>query len=129
MYNMFPYRYGLTILFMLVACSSPGLNGTEPLPHHEGRDSMSIKKLSPALRIEIDERTSGRRSGGAIDILIRTAGPIDQVQRRELEKRGCEIRSLLGDIVTARATARTIIDIAGLEYIRYIDKSKKLYLK
>ena len=126
---MFPYRCGLAVFIMLVACSTPGLNEKALPAQHDGRASTSIEKLAPALRIEIDKRISGGHPEGAIEILIRTAGPIDQAQRRELEKKGCEIRSLLGNIATARAPARNILDIAGLEYITYMDIAKRLYLK
>jgi hypothetical protein len=114
---------------MLVACSVSGPKGKDLSPQHDDRDRAGIEKIDPALRIEIDKLASGRPSGREIDILIRTAGPIDQAQRRELETRGCEIRSVIGNIVTARAPAKNVKDIAGLTFVVYIDKAKKLYPK
>lgn len=126
---MFPHRYVLTMLFLLTACSTPVKNEKALLPQQDGRDSTSVERLSPALRIEINNLLSGGQPDREVDILIKTSGPIDQALRRELEKRGCEIRSITGDIVTARAPARNVADIAGLKLIIYIDKSKKLYPK
>jgi hypothetical protein len=111
------------------ACSTIGPQGRAQPDIQVVPESGSMNKLSPALRFELRGQKAGDQTGRWLDILIRTAGPIDEAQRNRLEEKGCEIRSIFGDIVTGRALSGNIRDIAGLDFVLHIDKAKKLYPK
>lgn len=79
--------------------------------------------------MEIERLKSDRQMDQEIRVLIRTKKEIDATERAALEKKGVKIGSVIGDILTAIIPARTISEIAALEFVLFIEKSKTLRLR
>ncbi len=87
--------------------------------------TMNEGKIDPSLLIEIEKLKSEQQPDREIDVLIRTQKEINNLERAAIEKKDGKIGSVIGDILTARIPARAISEIAGLEFIVYIEKSKR----
>ncbi len=128
--KVIPHR-GLRLLFILAllyGCSTPGLREQSVPPQIVNTDALS-KKMDPSLLAEVNKLPAEQQADREIDVIIRTSGQIGPSERAVIEKMGSQISSVLGDIVVARVPVGRIIDIARLDFVIYMEKSKKLYPK
>jgi hypothetical protein len=87
---------------------------------------MIQQKIDPELIMTIQQSGQPEQP---LDVLIRTQGTIDATQRAALEERGARIGSVMGDVLTARVTARAVAGIADLEFVVHIEISKQQRLR
>jgi hypothetical protein len=110
------------VFFSFLGCAALGTT-------EEIRSAMpNREKIDPALWVEMESGRSDR-SGREIGLLIRTKKEIDAAERGEIEKRNGKIGSVIGDIVTARAPIDAVPAIAGLDFVVYIEKAKRMRLR
>lgn len=88
--------------------------------------AMIQQKIDPELIMTIQQSGQPEQP---LDVLIRTQGTIDATQRAALEERGARIGSVMGDVLTARVTARAVAGIADLEFVVHIEISKQQRLR
>lgn len=90
---------------------------------------MKVQKLDPSLLMEIERLKSDRQMDQEIKVLIRTKDEIDATERARLEEKGVKVGSVIGDILTAMVPVQAISEIATLEFVLFIEKSKTLRLR
>jgi hypothetical protein len=61
------------------------------------------------------------------EVLIRTAAPITHEQQAELEQAGCEIRSIVGNVLSGVVMLANLAALANLQFVRKIELSRRLY--
>lgn len=87
--------------------------------------AVSGKKVGPFLMMEMQKLQPGQGGDKEIDVLIRTKEKIDTTQKNAIEEKGGMIGSIMGDVLTARISIKAIQEVVDLEFIVYIEKSKK----
>ena len=86
-------------------------------------------KIDPALKLAIQAAESANQRASSVEVLIRTRDEINITQHDALEKGGARIGSVLGDVLTASVPLRAVAGIAGLDFVVYIETSKKQRLQ
>lgn len=86
-------------------------------------------KLDPALKLAIQSVESATQPAPRVDVLIRTRDEIDIAQHDVLESSGARIGSVMGDVLTASVPLRAVNEIASLDFVVYIEMSKKQRLR
>ncbi len=89
----------------------------------------SVAKIDPALRIELEGLKSGGNPDREINVLMRTEKELTPGEREALEKEGAKISSSSGNILSARVRLGSIENISRLEFVTYIEKSRKQRLR
>jgi hypothetical protein len=86
-------------------------------------DTLS-KKLDPRGRRQLAQ---GMYTG-AVEALIRTEGPVTPEQVLELQRAGCEVRSVAGDVLSGWIPdSNRLEEIAQLTFVRTIELSRPMY--
>ena len=85
-------------------------------------------KIDPALKLVIQAVESGNQPESEVNVLIRTRDEMDITQHNALERNGVRIGSVMGDVLTASVPVRAVTEIASLDFVVYIEMSKKLRL-
>lgn len=112
-------------VFGFAGCSGGALTGDQLTPSAK----MSNEKIDPSLSMAIENSKSGQPPDREVDVLIRTKNEINTAQRAAMERNGARIGSVMGDILTARVPAGAVSEIAKLEFVVYIEMSKKQRLR
>lgn len=86
-------------------------------------------KLDPALKLAIQAVESATQPAPSVEVLIRTRDEINITQHDALEKGGARIGSVMGDVLTASVPVRAVTGIASLDFVVYIEMSKKQRLR
>lgn len=99
-----------------------------------GKESKDLPKngparIDPAIMIDLEGLKSGRIPDREIDVLIRTEREITAGERAALERNGAEISSSIGNVLSARIRLGSIENISRLEFVTYIEKSRKQRLR
>lgn len=94
------------------------------MPPGNADPTASEWKLSPGLALQ-----SGELESGGISVLIRTAGPVSERQRRELCTAGLAVDTMAGDIITGRVARGSLQTLAALPFVRYVERSQPLRLQ
>jgi hypothetical protein len=82
-------------------------------------------KLSPPLKQLLSE--PGRQGDAPLNALLATRTPLDEEQRRALEERGCQVRTVAGDVVTCTIPVSAVPEVEALPFIVAIEASRPLY--
>jgi hypothetical protein len=82
-------------------------------------------KLSPELTIYLVDLP--QEDNPVLPVLFRVKDELTTARRSKIEALGCEIRSVAGDIVTANIPSRSLLQLAALDFIAYIQRSRPLY--
>jgi hypothetical protein len=83
-------------------------------------------KLDPELLRRLEELSSLGRLNEKLSVLIRTSSEINSDQENLLKNQGVIIRSKMGVILSAVIPAKSIQDVAALEFVRRIELARKL---
>jgi len=109
----------LTLLFYaLILLSGCFLNQNAP----RSNEAAIKQKLDPFLFIEIKEGKPEK----TLDVIIRTKEKVSKEQEKILTDRGARINSILGDIITASVPSEYISKVAELNFVVYVQLSRKL---
>jgi hypothetical protein len=90
---------------------------------------MSREKLSSNAKQLIDVAAA---SGGTEDahaqiyVLVRTTRTVFNEDRSAIESLGATVRTVAGDILTARIPVDRLLDLADLEVVAYVEVSRPL---
>ncbi len=117
------WKYLIFIFLIVLGCSAFGRKESDP------PSTVNREKIDPSLLMEIEKLKSSQQMGQEISVLIRTKREIDVTERAAIEERGGKIGSVIGDIVIVRIPTRAVLEIADLDFVIYIEKSKKLQLR
>src|SRR5574340_912894 len=116
-----------TVLFftflVFYGCSAFGGKESKDLPKN------GPARIDPALMIDLEGLRSGRIPDREIDVLIRTERELTAGERTALERNGAEISSSIGNVLSARVHLGSIENISRLDFVTYIEKSKKQRLR
>ena len=124
-YRMFPVLLGLVGLMAFVGCSGE----TAGIKTQDTSTTMSQEKMDSALLMAVQESGSTGKPAQLVEVLIRTRGGIDAKQRDVLEREGVVIGSVMGDVLTARVPVHAVSRIARLEFVVYMEMSRKQRLR
>lgn len=94
-----------------------------------GNDLSNNTKIDPLIMIDLEELKSGGNPDRVIDVLIRTEKELTPGERAALEKEGAKISSSIGNVLSARVRLGSIENISRLEFVTYIEKSRKQRLR
>ena len=87
--------------------------------------------MGQATRKKLDARARFRLPQGdlkgVVEILIRTAAPIDSHQRAELVRAGGTVRTVVGNVLSATTNASSLETIAQLPFVRKIELSRTMF--
>ena len=108
------------VILAASACSHPSSATPGLLP-------LSIQsKLDPELLLRLEELGKVGRLDEKLSVLIRTVSEIKSDQEQLLQEKGVIINSKLGVILSAVVPARSIQEVAALEFVLRIEMTKKL---
>jgi len=82
------------------------------------------EKLSPQLTIFLMDLPP--QEDPKVVILVGCEGHVTTERRSRMEIAGCEIRSVVGDVVTANIASRALDRLTVLEFVTYIQLSRPL---
>lgn len=116
-------KISVFVFLAFFGCSAYGGKGA-PSPEDNG-GKMNANKIDPSLLAEIERLKAGPEANQEIDVLIRTKKEIDPTEREAIEKQGGRVGSVLGNILTARVPAGSVKRISDLDFVLYIERSKK----
>jgi hypothetical protein len=86
------------------------------------------EKVDPALLAEMEGAPSVQPEK-KIGVLVRTKKKIDEIEKKEIEKRGGEIGSVIGDVASLQLPIEAVPSIAALDFVISIEKAKKQRLR
>lgn len=96
-------------------------------PAAEGRRLSVIEsKLDPELLRRLEELSNLGQLDQRLSVLIRTSSEINSDQENLLQSRGMIIDSRSGVILSATIPAKSIQDVAAMEFVLRIELAKKL---
>jgi hypothetical protein len=91
---------------------------------------MSREKLSSDAKQLIDAAAVGQdTTEGAhaqTDVLVRTTRPVSSDDRSTIESLGVTVRTVAGDVLTARVPVDRLQELADLEVVVYVEVSRPL---
>ncbi len=82
-------------------------------------------KLSPKTKQQLSELPP--KDNPLVTVLIRISGSLESQGQSQLEAIGGEIRTVAGDILTARIHLRELLQLAKLDFVSFIEISSPLY--
>lgn len=98
--------------------------GRRPLARIAGIDSGDyLKKLDARSRHQL----AGNAGKGTLELLLRLEDAPTAEQREALRSRGCRLRSVIGNIVTASIDAARLKDLAALPFVQNIQLPRALF--
>jgi hypothetical protein len=122
------YRKVLLFTLSLVfGCSAMGSG--EPGRSLRSNPESYRQKLDAALLADLQRFESGAEADRPVETLIRTRARITPEERSMIEERGGKIGSIMGDVLTATIPVRALPDVAGLDFVVFIEKAKKPRLR
>ena len=87
--------------------------------------------MNQALRRKLDARARfdlpRGELKGVIEVLIRTAAPIDSQQKAELFQAGGRVRTVMGNVLSATVNAASLETVAQLPFVRKIELSRAMF--
>lgn len=92
----------------------------DALPPHAAR------KLSPDGKLLLGQLTRGETACGDVSILLRGSTPFGDPERAALEQRGAEVRSIAGNIASARVALAVLPDLLALDFVTTVEISRPL---
>jgi hypothetical protein len=87
------------------------------------------QKLDAALLFDVERSGSDSELDRPVDVLIRTRARITAEEKAIIEERGGRIGSITGDVLTATIPVRMLPDVAGLDFVVFVEKAKKPRLR
>lgn len=85
------------------------------------------RKLSPEAKQLVEGVTGAVAEGGAeTDVLVRTTHPVSGADRAALDALGVTVRTVAGDVLTARLPVDRLAALAGLPLVAYVEVSRPL---
>ncbi|MDZ7766502.1 MAG: hypothetical protein U5K00_19105 [Melioribacteraceae bacterium] len=84
------------------------------------------EKLDHGLRMEL-EKNGAVESSEKIQFLGKCNEEISEETKTMIEQTGVKVGTVTKDIFTASGTLDQIVDLAKLDFIKYLEKSKELY--
>jgi hypothetical protein len=85
-------------------------------------DQVVRKKLDARARFQLP-----RGLNGDFEVLIRTTAPFNQDQRAEFVQAGGNLRTIMGNILTATLNISSLEAVARLPFVRKIELSRTLF--
>ncbi len=82
-------------------------------------------KFSPELTIYLLDLP--QQDNPDLSVLFRVKDELTTEGRSKIEALGCEIRTVAGDIVTANLPSRALLQLASLDFVTYIQRSRPLH--
>jgi hypothetical protein len=64
---------------------------------------------------------------GPVEILVRTAEPVSAQERRALRDAGCDIHSIMGNILSAETDVENLTEVARLPFVQKIELGRQLF--
>jgi hypothetical protein len=99
-------------------------------PEGEELNSNVNEKLSPDAKQLFRGAARGRgvppEARGKTDVLVRTTQEVSSDDRARLESLGATIRTVAGDVLTARIPVDRLNDLAELDVVVYVEISRPL---
>ncbi len=87
--------------------------------------------MREALAKKLDARTRFQLPRGElkgfVEVLIRTAAPMDSGQKAELSRAGGQVRTMIGNVVSATMNATSLEAVAQLPFVRKIELSRTMF--
>ena len=87
--------------------------------------------MSEALQKKLDARARFRlprgELKGLLEVLIRTAAPLNSEQQAALYQAGGKVRNMTGNVLSATVNATSLEDVARLPFVRKIELSRLMY--
>ena len=71
--------------------------------------------------------SASSESDQRVSVMLRCRADLTPEQRDELAAMGIDLRSAAGDVVTAFAAVRALVELAERDYIEYVEVSRPLY--
>lgn len=122
------YRKVLLFTLSLVfGCSAMGSG--EPGRSLRNNPESYRQKLDAALLFDVERSGSDSELDRPVDVLIRTRARITAEEKAIIEERGGRIGSITGDVLTATIPVRMLPDVAGLDFVVFVEKAKKPRLR
>jgi hypothetical protein len=90
-------------------------------------DNEAARKLSPEAKQLIQAVTGTTGSHDETDVLVRTTRPVSNVDRAALRRLGVTVRTVAGDVLTARLPVDRLAEFAGLPVVAYVEVSRPLH--
>lgn len=86
------------------------------------------KKLDPALKKKITELLAADRSDEPVQMIGKYAQVEAYKLKQILSELGCSVGTVTTSFFTVECPAGAVLDLAGLEFIEYLELSKERYL-
>ena len=94
------------------------------------RKSAAYKKLDLRLAQAWEESDSkGGNPNRALECMLKTTARPTEEQRAMLSSAGYNYRTVVGDIVTGNVKAKSVPDVARLDFVKVMELATPLYLK
>ena len=94
-------------------------------PSPGGAGAANSEKIDPALKMEVDRLIKEDQGDQPVEVIIRSRSEMEPAQRAVIEQKGGILGAIIGDVSSARIPAQSVSEIAGLEWIVYLEKPKK----
>ncbi len=126
--------YILSVIVVVIATaflSSTALAGARhPKNAGDFRKSAAYKKLDLRLAQAWEESDSkGGDQNRALECIIKLSKRPTEEQRAMLSSAGFSYRTVVGDIVTGNVKAKSVPDVAKLDFVKVMELATPLYLK
>ena len=94
------------------------------------RKSSAYKKLDLRLaQAWEDSEAQGGNPDRALECILKTKARPTEAERAMLSSAGFSYRTVVGDIVTGNLKAKSVPDVARLEFVKVMELATPLYLK
>lgn len=117
--EVFPILFSIIILITLSFLSSSCSSSS---------DNIGELKFNPSLKHKITEAEQNNPEE-LIPVLIKSSEELTPEMKENIEKTGLTIESIIGQIFTAKGTAKQIKETASLSYILELELSQTRELK
>jgi hypothetical protein len=90
-------------------------------------DDEVARKLSPEAKQLILGAVDRAGSHTETDVLVRITGPVSSADRAALAEWGVTVRTVAGDVLSARLPVDRLAEFAGLPVVAYVEVSRPLH--
>lgn len=108
-----------TVLCMLISCTQQQDSKENEETHQNGVMTQKSSKFNPALN-----RALTKSSDEKISVIIQTTKGVDDVMLSELKKNGLTTQLTINKKITAIGTAKAILSLDEIEWVRAVELSQ-----
>ena len=113
----------LLLLPIITVCNGDNIDDNKYI------DKTILNKIDPMIKKKCNDLKKEDKLDNELNLIIKTKETLTTDERQELEDLGVIIHTVVGNIFTSKTPAKSVWNIASLDYIIRIELAKKVHLK